>query len=207
MALRDSSVMVRLRDVHIGDQVVPKNDTMVLHLPPALDQARGVFMDGVRSFVQTAAFAFKSVEHQNEIPAIVGMTMLSLRIGKPRRVTRHTVLAGQMTKKGADKKTSHFLGQAILIVVAIPNGERWETYEEFIDNGERYLYEEGRAAAALAAAAPVPTPAYFAAPVPTPAYFKLAPCFREPFGRNRHSARRRVPPARPPSACRGRFGS
>ena len=146
MALRDSVVRVPLRDVHIDEQVVPKNDTMVLQLPLALDGARGVFMDGVRSFVQIAAFAFTrshSVEHPNKIPAYVGMTMLSLRINKARRVTRHTVLAGQMTHKGGHKRTSHFLGQAILIVVTIPNGERWETYQEFIDNGEKLIYKEG----------------------------------------------------------------
>ena len=49
----------------------------------------------------------------------------------------------QQTSSLQTKKTSHFLGQSILMAVTLADGERWEKFEAFIDNGEKDIYDEG----------------------------------------------------------------
>jgi hypothetical protein len=73
-----------------------------------------VFLAAVCSFVQIAAFALKSVQDLGAVSAYVRMTMLSLQVARALKVNRHHVGWGQMTRRGGDKKTLHFLGPSIL---------------------------------------------------------------------------------------------
>ena len=49
----------------------------------------------------------------------------------------------QQTSSLQTKKTSHFLGQSILMAVTLADGERWEKFAAFIDHGEKDIYDEG----------------------------------------------------------------
>jgi len=134
----------RFAPVMISEQVVSKSDTMLVCLPSSLEDARVDFLTAVRSFVQIAQFALKADAHDSSaVPGYIGMTMTSLRVEKIRVIDRHHVVQGQMMKKGATKKTSHFLGQSILMAVTCADGERWETFAAIIDHGEKDIYDEG----------------------------------------------------------------
>ena len=134
----------RFAPVSISEQVVSKSDTMLVCLSSSLEDARVDFLAAVRSFVQIAQFALKAdVQDLGAVPGYLGMTMVSLRVSKVRRVERFHVLQGQMVQKGQSKKTSHFIGPSILMAVTLADGERWEKFEAIIDNGERDLYNEG----------------------------------------------------------------
>jgi hypothetical protein len=128
----------------ISEQVVSKSDTMLVCLPSSLEDARKDFRTAVRSFVKIAQFALKADVHDSSaVPGYLGMTMVSLRVSKVRKLDRFHVSQGQMVQKGQSKKTSHFLGPSILMAVTLADGERWREFEEFIDNGERDVYNEG----------------------------------------------------------------
>jgi len=134
----------RFAPVMISEQVVSKSDTMLVCLPSSLGDARVDFQAAVRSFVHIAQFALKADVHDpGAVPAYVGMTMVSLRVQKVRRIDRHHVIQGQMVRRAATKKTSHFLGPAILMAVTLADSERWQKFEALIDNGEKEIYDEG----------------------------------------------------------------
>jgi hypothetical protein len=144
-SLADSTVWTaRFAPFMITEQVVSKSDTMLVCLPSSLEAARVDFRTAVRSFVQIAQFALKADAHDSSaVPGYVGMTMTSLRVEKIRVIDRHHVVQGHMMKKGATKKTSHFLGQSILMAVTLADGERWDKFAAIIDHGEKDIYDEG----------------------------------------------------------------
>ncbi len=143
LPLSDSRLNNVLASATMAEQVVSRPNMMVVHLPSSLDEAHVVFGEAVRKFIEVAAFGLKSYANQKDIPSYVGMTMRSLRTGKPCFIDRPSVSRGQMERPGSSKKTSHFLGQHISMAVAIPDGELWAKFRDIVDNGERSILVEG----------------------------------------------------------------